>query len=134
MPVRGGAEVAARARALVGTKFRPQGRQPDQGLDCIGLVVLAAGIPDALVPRRYSARSAISVPPELREMARPVPPEDAAAGDALIVRTGPGQHHMLILVPDGFVHADFRLGRVAEVPGAVPWPVISAWRFIEQER
>ena len=61
----------------------------------------------------------------------PVSPADARAGDVLLVEAGPGQHHFLVLVEEGFVHADAGLGRVVETPGAVPWPVIAAWRVLE---
>ena len=33
--------IVARARALIGTRFRPQGRSAAEGLDCVGLVALA---------------------------------------------------------------------------------------------
>ena len=36
-------DFAERARALVGTRFRPQGRS-ELGLDCIGLVVATFGL------------------------------------------------------------------------------------------
>jgi hypothetical protein len=56
---------------------------------------------------------------------------EARAGDVLLVRAGFGQDHFLILVEDGFVHADARLGRVVETPGALAWPVLCAWRIVE---
>ena len=54
---------------------------------------------------------------------------EAGEGDVLLVRPGPGTLHVIIRTPDGYVHADMRLRRVVEVPGAVPWPVLSAWRY-----
>ncbi len=57
-----------------------------------------------------------------------IAPVAAAAGDMLLVRTGPTGLHVVILTGDGYVHADMRPRKVAEVPGDVPWPVLSAWR------
>jgi hypothetical protein len=39
-----GEEVAARARLLVGVRFRAQGRSPQTGLDCVGLAASALGV------------------------------------------------------------------------------------------
>jgi hypothetical protein len=50
------------------------------------------------------------------------------AGDLLLVRAGPHQLHVVILTGEGYLHADARLRRVVEVPGKVPWPVLSVWR------
>jgi cell wall-associated NlpC family hydrolase len=36
-------EIADRARSMMGTPFRHQGRQPGVGLDCLGLVVCSIG-------------------------------------------------------------------------------------------
>jgi cell wall-associated NlpC family hydrolase len=126
--------VAARARALVGTRFRPQGRRPEHGLDCLGLVALAARLPEELVPSGYSMRSEVGedlLGVDMDGLARLIPPAEAAAGDVLLVRAGAGQSHFIILLKNGFVHADARLGRVVETPGAVAWPVMAAWRIVE---
>jgi lipoprotein Spr len=49
-------------------------------------------------------------------------------GDLALVRPGPLQLHLMILVPGGFVHAHAGLRRVVEMPGASPWPVMGWWR------
>jgi len=54
--------------------------------------------------------------------------EQAAAGDLVVMRAGPGQWHLGVWTGDGLVHADAGLRRVVERPGAVPWPVVSVWR------
>jgi murein DD-endopeptidase / murein LD-carboxypeptidase len=59
-------------------------------------------------------------------------PTEAGDGDVLLVRPRPGQLHVVVLTPGGYLHADMRLRRVAEVPGRVPWPVLSAWRHPER--
>jgi cell wall-associated NlpC family hydrolase len=129
--VRGDA-VAARARALVGTRFRAQGRRPEHGLDCIGLVAAAGDLPADMMPSGYTLRS--EVPDSalgLRFGGRVtrIETQQAGVGDVLLVRAGALQNHFLVLVDGGFVHADASLGRVVERPGAVPWPALAAWRM-----
>ena len=51
------------------------------------------------------------------------------AGDVALASSGPGQLHLMILTPGGFVHADAMLRRVVERPGAVPWPLLGWWRY-----
>lgn len=126
---------AARARALVGTRFRPQGRRREHGLDCLGLVVLAGGLPVELVPADYSLRSRVAsdaMALDLDGRAQPLAPAEAQPGDVLLVEAMMGLHHFLVLVAEGYVHADARLGRVVLTPGAVPWPVAAAWRIREE--
>jgi len=127
--------VAARALQLVGTRFRPQGRNPEYGLDCVGLVGCAAGLPAEALPRDYSLRSEAGEAAMRFAMTgrvATVAATLAGPGDVLLVRCEPGQHHLVVLVDGGFVHADAGLRKVAEVPGAVPWPVLAAWRVGEQ--
>jgi cell wall-associated NlpC family hydrolase len=127
-----GAAVAARARSLVGTRFRPQGRIQEHGLDCLGLVALAGNLPQKLIPNDYPVRS--EAPPEalsldLEGRVERISTAQAKEGDVLLVRAGAGQHHFLVLLSDGFVHADAGLRKVVETPGAVPWPALAAWRM-----
>jgi hypothetical protein len=53
---------------------------------------------------------------------------DAAPGDVMLMRTGPGQLHLAIKTKRGFVHADAGLGRVVERPGAPEWEILGLWR------
>lgn len=121
-----GDEIVARARALVATRFRAQGRG-DEGLDCIGLVAAALG--QGGVRRDYAMRGGCA---EVlaRELAAVGlgPVEAAEAGDVVVLRAGPGQLHLGIGTGDGLVHADAGLRRVVERPGPVPWPMIGVWR------
>lgn len=57
----------------------------------------------------------------------------AAAGDLLLLTTGPAQLHLAVLTDGGFVHADARLRRVIETPGPPPWPVAGAWTLNKEE-
>lgn len=126
-----GDEVVERARALVGTRFRPQGRKPGMGLDCVGAVVAATGRDPAMVRRDYSMRGEALAEME-GELAMAgfvrVSPVRARPGDVLVLSAGAAQLHMAILTDKGFVHADAGLGLVVERPGEPPWPLIGTWR------
>ena len=121
-----GEAVAARARALVGLRFRAQGRGAD-GVDCVGLVAVALGREG--VRRDYALRGGClaSLEAELK-VAGLVRVERCAAGDVLVMRAGPGQLHLGVWTGCGLVHADAGLRRVVERPGQVPWPVVGVWR------
>jgi murein DD-endopeptidase / murein LD-carboxypeptidase len=123
-------DYAERARALVGTRFRPQGRRADLGLDCIGLALCTFGLPPAGVRQDYRMRG-----DHLRELMaglttgfRRVPAAAARSGDLLVLQVATDQLHLAVVTPAGFVHADARLRRVVETPGAPEWPVIAVFR------
>ena len=124
-----GAKVEGAARALVGTRFRAQGRDTD-GLDCVGLAAAAlrAGGFEGAVPRGYPLRGGEPVRVTARLDAVLVRGDGEAPGDLLLLASGPGQLHLAIRTASGIVHADAGLRRVVERPGEVPWPVIAAWR------
>lgn len=120
------------ARALVGVPFRLQGQCAQTGLDCVGLVqvALAGAGCRAVAPDHYSVRggrfAAFDQP--LRQAGlRPVRREKP--GDIVLVQAGVAQFHLMIAVMGGHVHAHAGLGRVVEMPGASPWPVIARWRW-----
>jgi hypothetical protein len=54
----------------------------------------------------------------------------AEAGDALVLSAGPAQHHLGIWTGNGLIHADARLRRVVDLPGAPPWPIQSVWHLL----
>lgn len=125
-------DVVARARALIGTRFRPQGRD-GMGLDCIGLAAAALGLDE--VGRDYALRSGnlAALEAGLAEAGlRPV--GEKAAGDVIVLRSGPGQLHLGVWTGDGLVHADAGLRRVVERPGPPPWPILSIWRSLDCDR
>lgn len=122
--------IVGRARALVGVRFRPQGRSAATGLDCVGLAVLAAGV--SAPPGDYSLRggSLTRLAGELRaagmrEVAEPMP------GDLFAMASGPGQLHLGIFTGAGLVHCDAMLRRVVERPCPMLWPILSIWRVQE---
>jgi lipoprotein Spr len=121
-------DLAARARALIGARFRLHGRDPATGLDCIGLVAWAAEAP---APTGYALRG--GDPRRIAaalEAAGFVPAAAARRpGDVLLMRPGPGQLHLGILSDGGLIHADAGLGRVVERPGAPDWEIIGTWRL-----
>jgi cell wall-associated NlpC family hydrolase len=125
-----GAEVLAAARAAIGARFRLHGRDVESGLDCVGLVAVALrrGAPDGY---RLRTGDAALVAAQLRAAGLVEVPE-AMAGDLLRCRSGVGQLHLAIRAEDGIVHADAIARRVVERPGAVPWPVLSQWRLMEE--
>jgi len=122
--------VVANARALIGVRFRPQGRAPARGLDCIGVV--AAAIDVATPPGDYPLRggsatrlAAALAAAGLRAVAA------ARPGDVLVLAAGPAQLHLGIVTGEGLVHGDAGLRRVVERPGPPPWPIVGIWRIGE---
>lgn len=120
-------EIVARARALIGTRFRPQGRSAADGVDCIGLAALAVGV--ANVPRDYALRGMPlrRLTDGLRAVGL-VAADFMAPGDVLILRPGPAQLHLGIFTGTGLVHGDAGLRRVVERPLPLPWPILGIWR------
>jgi len=129
-----GATVAARARALVGVRFRAQGRDPRLGLDCAGAAAAALDVAAAELPASYGLRGHRLEALEAtlgRLGCRAV--DSVQAGDVLVCRPARGQLHLLVSTGESFVHADARLRRVAERPMPPPWPIVGIWRLSEGE-
>ncbi|UZK68669.1 peptidoglycan endopeptidase [Sphingomonas sp. S1-29] len=129
--------VAAAARELVGARFRLHGRDPATGLDCVGVVAAALAGAGAgagagaqvTVPQGYAMRTGdADRVAMLIARAGLVRVESMAAGDVVLVRSGPGQLHLGVWTGAGLVHADSHLRRVVERPGAVAWPVVGVFR------
>ena len=121
-------EVVVRARSLVGCRFRPQGRDPELGLDCVGLVCAAFGLPPDSVPRDYRMRgSAVGrIQSELERFFCVV--ATAAPGDVLLFEVAADQAHLGIMTDRGLIHADVALKAVVERPGTPPWRLVSVHR------
>lgn len=128
-----GKRAAAAAGQAVGARFRLHGREPETGLDCVGLAALAmrAGGREGVVPTGYRLRGSSLAAVEVALGGELAPADGAEPGDLLLFDAGPGQVHLAVRTAGGFVHADAGLGRVVERPGAFPWPLIAAWRFRE---
>lgn len=128
--------IVATARGLIGVPFRLHGRSCAHGLDCIGLVALVLeeaghkGLGGDVVPVAYSvrggtlARFAVAMQAAgLRRVRK------ARPGDLVLAQAAVAQFHLMIFAGDGHVHADAGLGRVVEMPGPPPWPVIAHFRW-----
>lgn len=128
--VTNGESAIIRARALIGTRFVAQGRDPLVGLDCVGLVLRAYAIDAARVPDDYrlsgAHREAILAfaAPAFRRVSRP----RRRTGDLLLLRPGIAQWHLGIWTGSGLIHADIVRRRVVERPGALQWPVAAVFR------
>ncbi len=127
--------LAREAEQLVGTPFRLHGRDPETGLDCIGL--LAAAMARAgrtiTVPTGYPLR--------LRQLDRWLPDPAScglrlargrfAPGDVLLLQPGPAQFHLAIADRKlGWIHAHAGLRKVvrdAALPGGT---IIHHWRLL----
>lgn len=122
-----GEAVVARARALVGVRFRLQGRSREGGLDCVGLAAAAVPLRDVRGDYRLRGGSPGELEAELRA-AGLCPAETRAAGDILVMRSGVEQLHLGVWTGSGLIHADAGLRRIVERPGLPPWPMLSVWR------
>lgn len=120
-------DVVERARALIGTRFRPQGRDAGAGLDCVGVAAFAVAARQGRSDYRLRGGSLEALEAELAG-AGLVRAENMAAGDVLVMRSGPEQLHLGVWTGASLVHADAGLRRVVERPGPPPWPVCGAWR------
>lgn len=130
-----GERIASEAMALTGTPFRLGGRDPEFGLDCVGLVALALSraMNTRLLrcPRGYALKNS--------QIAHHLPLAAEAglleakgtieAGDILHTLPGPGQDHLLIAIDEArFVHAHAGLKRVVISPGPLNDPIGHHWR------
>jgi cell wall-associated NlpC family hydrolase len=122
--------IVANARALIGVRFRPQGRSAASGLDCIGVVAAAIDAPSP--PGDYALRGGSAARLGEGLAAAGLSPVAAARpGDVLMLVPGPAQLHLGILTEDGLIHGDAGLRRVVERPGPAPWPIAGIWRIGE---
>ena len=133
------AAIVAAARACVGTRFRAQGRVVGLGLDCVGVVLVAARA--AGVQLREVPAYALSGQHEamLLEMlgragaVRVAAAEAAAgwrvAGDIAVLVPAPGRLHLGVLTPGGLVHAHAGLGQVVEGPVDQGWSWLGVWHL-----
>ncbi len=127
--------ILACARGCVGARFRPQGRAVATGLDCAGLVALAAEAAGAVQPAlpvyRLDAEGLSAL--ALRALAaaglRQVADGSARPGDVVLFELAPGRPHLAILTETGIVHAHAGLRRVVEQPINPDWRVIGHFRF-----
>jgi cell wall-associated NlpC family hydrolase len=122
-------DYAARARALVGTRFRPQGRSAD-GLDCVGLVLATFGLATGTVRRNYSLKGdhEAEVRRGLAAHFREIGVRKLREGDVMLMNVAENQVHLAVRTATGFVHAHAGIGRVVETPGLPDWPLLAVYR------
>ncbi len=120
-------QAVARARAVLGTRFRFQGRDAD-GLDCVGLVAHAYQQTD--IPADYALRSAdigrwsAYLDTRFDRCRQPLDP-----GNILLMQAGPALLHLGLWAGASLIHADGRLRRVVETPGPPGWPILGQWQM-----
>lgn len=132
-PTARAAAVVAAAEALIGVRFRLQGRSPEYGLDCVGVTALAAraGGFDGNVPDDYALRGGDAATLTARfDAGGLVRVTDPLPGDIVLFAAGPAQFHLAVLVPGGIIHADASLRRVVARTGVPPWPMLGCWRVM----
>ena len=119
--------------ALVGCPFRLHGRDPQTGLDCVGLVAAAmaatgrsAAFPTGYTLRRSSVGALGGIAGALgyREASGAV-----LRGDVVLYRVGACQFHFGIAADDGkLVHAHAGLRRVICGEACADWQICGHWR------
>lgn len=121
------------ASMLVGSPFRLHGRDPNTGLDCVGLVAssLATIGKKPVAPSGYSLRN-VSVEPFMSFAERSALVPDIgplASSQILLVSLGYGQHHLMITVTaNEAVHAHAGLRRVVRHRLPPDLQIIAKWR------
>ncbi len=123
--------VVAAARMCIGTAFRPQGRVAGLGLDCVGLVLVAAAAVGVrpVVPAYRLGGDHVALAEALLVAAgcRAVP--TAHAGDIALLAPQARLRHLGIRVAGGLVHAHAGVARVIEGPVDPAWQWLGAWRL-----
>jgi cell wall-associated NlpC family hydrolase len=122
-------DFAERARALVGTPFRLQGRGVG-GLDCVGVALAAYGVQNEDARSNYRLRGEYEqeVRRFLRESFRRVSAAQLRSGDLMLMKVAGDQLHIGVRTDAGFVHAHAGLRRVVETPGMPYWPFVGIYR------
>jgi len=128
-----GRALAGAAASFIGVRFRLHGRDPESGLDCVGLVSasLAAIGRQPLSMSGYGLRNCnvrnwfgAAKHSGLRLVSGKI-----EAGDVLVVSPGPLQHHLLVAEDEPWaIHAHASLQRVVREP-IIPSSLITThWR------
>lgn len=131
------AAVWAAAEALVGARFRLQGRDAVTGLDCVGVIVAAyaaAGVRLAALddyPLRgvslRRAEAAVEAAGLRRVRGRIV------MGDVGLFALPGRQLHLALQAPGRIIHADAGMRRVASAPANRLPEAASRWRWLGED-
>ncbi|MBK5910560.1 hypothetical protein CCR85_03520 [Rhodothalassium salexigens] len=125
----------AGARTCLGTPFRHQGREPGLGLDCIGVIVVAARAAGfhprdrrdyGRIPRGTLLETAL-----VAAGLRPVDPAEAVPGDVLVFTLDRWPRHVALRTGRGMIHAWGEVGRVVEHRLSPDWAdaLTATYRF-----
>jgi cell wall-associated NlpC family hydrolase len=127
---------ATAAEGFAGAPFRFRGRDPQTGLDCVGLVTASLerlGIsppeiaPYAMRQRQFDAQLACAAGAGFDEAEG-----DPEPGDLLLLKPGPAQVHLAIVSRSGgLVHAHAGLGLVVVTPPPCSAAIERHWRLRE---
>lgn len=128
------AAFAAAAASLAGTPFRLHGRDPQRGLDCVGVITASLGLIGRPCPASitYSLRQTdFTAQLALLDRAGFVTTTDAdEAGAVIACAPGPAQLHFLVSDGQGqHIHAHASLRRVVITPAPLPWRIVGVWRL-----
>lgn len=125
-------EIVVAVRRCIGTRFRAQGRTPGLGLDCVGVVLVAAAAAGmgriAPTPYALGGDNEHEVESALASFSCQAVAEPLS-GDVIVVAPAPRHRHLAVVTPAGVVHAHAGLGRVVEGPLDPGWIVTGAWRL-----
>ena len=123
----------AAAEALVGVRFRLQGRDPATGLDCVGVIVAAyaaAGVRLAALGDYPLRGMALRRAEALLAAAGLVPVRGATApGDVGLFALPARQLHLALLAPGRIIHADAGQRRVVLAPANRLPEAATRWRW-----
>lgn len=127
---------ASEAERMLGAPFRLRGRNPEHGVDCVGLVICALEQSGHAVspPAAYALKNT-GIESQL-DCVRKAGFIDADGpvqrGDVILVRPGPAQHHLLIALGfNRFIHAHAGLRRVVIQTGLDAASILRRWRLFE---
>lgn len=129
---------AAAAEECEGVAFKLHGRDPQFGLDCLGLVLHALARSGHILPmiRPYRLRNTdySSVRLIAGQLGWNICDGKVQRGDLIWTTPGPAQLHFAIASgAETFVHAHAGLGKVVVSHGVLPWPTRYNFRLSQQD-
>jgi cell wall-associated NlpC family hydrolase len=128
-----GSRAFVAARAMVGARFRAQGRDPALGVDCVGLVWAAYAAAGCMLrapcdyPLRGWSRGRIVAALAAAGFRAAF---DAREGDVALMALPAGQFHLGLIGVGRMVHAHAGLRRVVETP-LVAAGAMQVWRLVD---
>jgi murein DD-endopeptidase / murein LD-carboxypeptidase len=135
MPDQFAQDFVAAARLCLGARFRLQGRQPETGLDCIGLIIWSAKRAGLVVPDAQdyllSDNPARLDAGLLAAPIVPIDPATIAAGDIVRLLSNGQPLHLAICGSESLIHADIKCRKVVEQRLTPAWreQIVAAYRF-----